>query len=243
MEIKRAVIPFEVKGEDVNNDLGLFEGYGSMFGNIDFGGDIVEGGAFTKSLGEWSSKGQLPQLLGFHQNSNVIGDWLEMREDEKGLYVKGQLWVKGDKRIEQAVVAHNIMRGTGPKGLSIGYSVKDSELEEFNGGTVRRLKEVQLFEVSVVGYAMNPKADVTAVKSMTDAEGHLLSKREVEKILRESGLSKRQSQAFIAKGWDGIERDAKTQADLNESDSHSELSGLAQSLKNLSTTLKHERRA
>jgi HK97 family phage prohead protease len=238
MEMKRATIPFNIKQADVNNDMGLFEGYGSMFGNIDFGGDIVEGGAFRKSLAEWSEKGQLPQLLGFHKNSNVIGDWLEMREDEKGLYVKGQLWVKGDKRIEQAVVAHNIMRGTGPKGLSIGYSVKDSELEEFQGGTVRRLKEVELFEVSVVGYAMNPKADVTAVKSMTDADGRLLSKREVEKILRESGLSKRQSQAFIAKGYEGIERDAKTNLDLDESDSHSDLSGLAQSLKNLSTTLK-----
>ena len=238
MEMKRAIVPFQLKAEDANNDMGLFEGYGSIFGNIDFGGDIVEGGAFRKSLAEWSSKGQLPQMLGFHKDSNVIGDWLEMSEDEKGLYVRGQLWVKGNKRIEQAQVAYNIMMGTGPKGLSIGYRVKEQEIEEFQGGTVRKLKEIELFEVSVVGYAMNPRADVTAVKSMTDAEGHILSKREVEKILRESGLSKRQSQAFIAKGWDGIERDAKTNAELNESDSQSELSGLAQTLKNLSTTLK-----
>lgn len=238
METKHLIVPFEIKRDNPDDEMGLFEGYGSVFGNIDHGGDIVQGGAFTESLKEWNGKAQLPQMLGFHKGSNVIGDWLEMREDEKGLYVKGQLWVKGDSRIEEAVRAHNILRGTGPKGLSIGYRIKDSDFQEFNSGMVQVLKEVELFEVSVVGFAMNPLAEATGVKSIVGDDGTVLSKREVEKGLRDLGLSKKQSQAFIAKGYEGIERDAKSEIELDESDSHSECLGVLESLQNLSTTLR-----
>lgn len=237
MEMKHATIPFKVKSEDANSDLGLFEGYGSIFGNIDLGGDIVMPGAFTKSLMDWGEKRQLPQLLAFHQNGNVIGDWLEMREDEKGLYVKGQLWVKGDKRIEDAVRAHNLMLGTGPKGLSIGYRVKEHEIEEFDSGVVTKLKEIELFEVSVVGYAMNPKADVTTVKGIFGEDGEIPSKREVEKSLRDLGFSIKQSQKFISKGYDGLARDAKKDADLPASESKGELSSILESLKQISNNL------
>jgi HK97 family phage prohead protease len=238
MEIKRAIIPFEVKNEDPSNEMGLFEGYGSIFGNIDLGGDIVKGGAFNNTLTEWSSKGQLPQMLGFHQDGNVIGDWLEMREDEKGLYVKGQLWVKGDKRIEEAVKAHNILRGTGPKGLSIGYYVKDQDLLEFNGGMVRELKEIELFEVSVVGYSMNTQAFVTGVKSMTDDDGRILSKRDVEKVLRDAKLSRRQAKAFIAGGYEALVDDDKNQFEAKDRDDSLDLNGVSASLSKLLSTVK-----
>lgn len=239
MEIKHLVVPFELKAEDVNNDMGLFEGYGSVFGNIDFGGDIIEGGAFTKSLLDWQAKNQLPQMLGFHRDGNLIGDWLEMVEDSKGLYVKGQLWVKADKRIEQAQVSYNMMRGTGPKGLSIGYSVVDSELVEFNGGTVRRLKEIKLYEVSVVGYAMNEEADVTAVKSLTNAEGHLLSIRDVEKKLRDADIFTRtQVKALLSGGYDSLVRDEQEKIEAEKRDAAPDYSTILKSLEILSTTLK-----
>jgi hypothetical protein len=93
-----------------------------------------------------------------------------------------------------------MMKGTGPKGLSIGYFVRDWEDIEFNGGMVRQLKEIELLEVSVVGFAMNPKAEVEQVKS-----SKLLTKREMEKVLRDAGLSKKQSKAFIATGYNAIE--------------------------------------
>jgi len=139
MELKRAIIPFDIKA-DINSTSGTFEGYGSIFGNIDLGGDIVFPGAFTKTLQEWKLKNELPAMYGFHDSSNPIGDWINMAEDEKGLYVQGELWVNGDKRVEQAVVAHNLIKGTGPKGLSIGYLAKDYEFQEFESGTIRFLK-------------------------------------------------------------------------------------------------------
>ena len=238
MEMKHAIVPFELKAaEDADSGMGMFEGYGSTFGDIDFGGDRIDGGAFRNSLDKWMAKGQLPQMLGFHKGSNVIGDWLVMKEDEKGLYVKGQLWVKGDARIEQAIVAHNILRGTGPKGLSIGYRVVESDMEEFDGGSVRRIKEVELFEVSVVGYAMNEQAFVTAVKSMTDDEGRILSKREVEEVLRDAGLSRKKAKAFIAGGYDSICPDDKKDNETNQSDSDLDLSGLLAQTKTILTNL------
>jgi len=218
METKRFTVPFTIEGKEANEnrDMGLFSGYGAVFGNVDLGGDIVEGGAFDESLKEWQSKDEMPAMFGFHSFVNPIGDWLEMREDEKGLFVKGQLWVKGDKRIEQAVVAHNIMRGTGPKGLSIGYRVQDHEDQETERGMVRKLKKVQLLEVSVVGFSMNPKAKVEAVKSLTDDDGQIITKREMESVLRDAGLSRKQAKAFIAEGYKGLSRDDETQEDVSE---------------------------
>jgi HK97 family phage prohead protease len=232
MEIKHAVVPFIKEEGDVSNDTGSFSGYGSVFNNIDLGGDIVLGGAFTKSLQGWKEKGELPAMYGFHNSNNPIGDWLMMEEDSKGLRVKGELWVKGNKRIEQAVVAHNIMKGTGPKGLSIGYYAKEWEDIEFNGGMVRQLKEIELLEVSVVGFAMNPKAQVEAVKS-----SKLLTKRDIERILRDAGLSKSKAKAFIATGYKALEQDAKSELDSEGCDGSLDLTGVLERLQNLTNRI------
>lgn len=209
MEIKRISCPLvEVKADgDVNGEEGVFSGYGSTFGNLDLGGDMIQAGAFRKSLDNWASKNEMPFLLAFHDMSRPIGDWLEMREDENGLFVRGQLWVKGDRRIEDAVMAYNMLRGTGQKTLSIGYRVVDSEMQESINGDIRVIKEIDLVEVSIVPIPMNPKATITSVKSLKDEEGSILSKREVEKVLRDAGLSSQEAKAFIASGYDALSRD------------------------------------
>lgn len=233
METKKATISFDVKMEDQTAERGKFSGYGSVFGNVDFGGDVVEYGAFAKSLNSWRGKGQLPQLLWYHNSEEIIGEWTKMEEDEKGLYVEGKLWVNGESKIERAVQAYNVLKANSVKGLSIGYRVMEKELQEnFDGGVIRKLKEIDLLEVSIAPWAMNPEASVTRVKSLTDEDGKVLSKRDVERILRESGLSKKQSQAFIAGGYEAISRDVKGELETNQSDSDSELSGVLESLQN-----------
>ena len=232
METKKALVQFDVKMEDDTSTRGVFSGYGSIFGNVDLGGDVVESGAFAKSLNEWTSKGQLPQMLWYHYDQEIIGEWTKMVEDEKGLYVEGKLWINGESRLERAVQAYNVLKSNSVKGLSIGYRVKDRETQEnFDGAIIRKLKEIELFEVSIAPWAMNPQASVTGVKSMTDDDGNILSKRDVEKILRDSGLSKRQAQAFIASGYGALECDAKGEEEALESDSQVDLSGVLESLK------------
>jgi|32_taG_2_1085360.scaffolds.fasta_scaffold04027_6 HK97 family phage prohead protease len=210
-EVKRLSCQLvEIKADgDANSNEGEFSGYGATFGNLDHTGDIIKAGAFAKSLNDWGMKGELPFLFAFHDMSRPIGDWLEMREDEKGLYVRGRLWTKGDRRIEDAVMAYNMLRGTGRKNLSIGYRVKDYEMQESVNGSVRILKEIDLIEVSIVPIPANDMAKITAVKSLKDEEGNILSKREVERALRDAGLSTRQAKAFIAGGYEALERDAK----------------------------------
>lgn len=210
MEIKSFVCSLnEVKFEegDANNPMGKFSGWASVWDSIDLGGDTIERGAYKNTLKDWAGKGMMPQMLFYHDYDNVIGEWTKMQEDDRGLYVEGRLWVKGDERIEQAVKAYNILKSNSVRGLSIGYVAKDYELMETMTGTYRKLKEIELREVSIAPWSMEPKAKVTNVKSLMGEDGQPVSKRECEKILRDAGLSTRQAKAFISGGYNAMSRD------------------------------------
>ncbi len=75
---------FKAVGDD---NSGEFEGYGSVFGVVDSYRDVVVKGAFLESLGSR----KMPKLLLHHSTKMPAGIYTEMREDERGLYVKGKL--------------------------------------------------------------------------------------------------------------------------------------------------------
>jgi HK97 family phage prohead protease len=103
----------------------VLEGYGAIFGNVDKGGDIVLPGAFEASLGS----GQQIKILWQHDPYQPIGVWDEVKEDEKGLYVKGRILIDVAKGREAlALITAGAMDG-----LSIGYrTVKASRDEQGN---------------------------------------------------------------------------------------------------------------
>lgn len=211
-EIKRfACELLELKLGDANSDMGVFSGYASVWNSVDLGGDQIQAGAFAKTLEEWKNKGMLPQMLFYHDMGDIIGEWTKMHEDEKGLYVEGRLWVKGDERLDSAVKAFNVLKSNSVKGLSIGFHTKEFEIIDFNGGQIRKLIELSLMEVSIAPFAMEPKASVTAVKSLTGEDGQILSKREVEKVLRDANLSTKQAKAFISGGYNSMVRDESSE--------------------------------
>lgn len=200
----------EVKLGDENNAMGTLSGYASVWNSVDLGGDQIQSGAYSKTLAEWAAKGMMPQMLFYHDSEEVIGEWTKMVEDEKGLYVEGRLWVKADERIESAVKAYNILKSNSVKGLSIGYRAKDYEIQEqMDGGNIRILKEIQLMEVSIAPWSMEPKASVTSVKSDRSWGGDIPTKRELEKLLRDVGASTKQAKAIISGGHDALSRDEK----------------------------------
>ena len=80
--------PIEIKA--VNQD-GLFSGYASVFEEIDSYRDIVKRGAFEKTLADTESKGRAVPILWQHDASKPIGVYTSLKEDERGLYVEGQL--------------------------------------------------------------------------------------------------------------------------------------------------------
>lgn len=183
---------------------GVFRGYGSTFGNVDLGKDICAKGCFLRSLGEHKKANTLPAMYWMHDRREPIGDWLEVDENDKGLPVVGKLWT-GTQETECARKAMGVLKGTSAKGLSIGYETKRYSFDQKSG--IRTLEDVNLPEISVVGYGMNPKAVVTHIKSLFE-DGAVPTVRDVEELLRDAGFSATQAKAFIAHGFKAIERDA-----------------------------------
>lgn len=176
---------------------GEFEGYGSVFGNTDLGGDVVVKGAFAESLKTYAAKGSMPAMLWAHDPTNPVGEWLAMEEDDRGLKVKGQLWCAGcgmdRKPVPDADRARNLMMANGPKGLSIGFNIakEGASIEEIDGEIVRVIRKADLWEVSPVVFAMNPEAAVTVAKSVDI--------RSLEKAVRDRfNLSQKEAKAFCA---------------------------------------------
>lgn len=189
-----------VKTRDCNLEIksleqdGTFEGYGSVFGVVDLYRDIVAKGAFKASLKEWKAKKRLPPLLWQHRGDQPIGRYLEMAEDDHGLYVKGQL-LKDE--VQQAGEAYALMRANVIRGLSIGYVTRDDSYDEKEN--VRTIKKADLWEVSLVTFPANEDAQVEAVKA-TLAGGKLPTIREFEQFLREQGFSRSQAEAIASHG-------------------------------------------
>lgn len=151
-EIK--TFPFEVKKVNEDNNIFTFEGYASTFGNVDLGDDIIVRGAFSSSL---ANNSQVP-ILWQHQMIEPIGISIELYEDDKGLFVKGNL-PKEDTLVSGRIIPQ--MKVGSIREMSIGYFTKDSDMEK----GIRLLKEIELFEISLVTKAMNPQALVSGFKA------------------------------------------------------------------------------
>jgi HK97 family phage prohead protease len=175
-------------------------GYAAVFNNVDNGGDIILPGAFKKSLAEWQKRKEMPPILWQHMQSVPIGMWDEMAEDAKGLKVSGTLF--GD--VPQGVVAATLLKRKAIKGLSIGFKTIDADrdLKTY----VRSIKQAEIYEASPVTFPMNVKAGVTQVKN----DFLFPSDRELEKALRDAGLSKNDAKAAVAVTKKMVSRDGET---------------------------------
>lgn len=192
------------------NDAGEFEGYGSIFGNQDSVDDVVMPGAFQGSLARWQQQERLPAMLWQHDMHEPIGIYTEMREDDQGLYVKGRLLVDDDPLAKRA---HAHMKAGSLTGLSIGYMLKEWDFDRDKD--VFLIKEVDLWEVSLVTFPANDEARISNVKSFLE-RGELPRPSEFEKALREVGLSRSQAKGFMASGYSAIQpRDAEAEAALS----------------------------
>ncbi len=152
-------------------DDGFIQGLGAVFGNVDLGFDRLERGAFAATL----KKNKTVPMLWQHADFEPIGLWTAMAESRNGLVVEGQINLETQKGREARALA----KQGAISGLSIGYIPRDFEFEE----EVRVLKRVDLLEISMVTFPMNPEARVSSLKNMT--------RRELEVTLRdELGLSR-----------------------------------------------------
>lgn len=179
--------------EKAVSDSGVIEGYASIFGNVDSYGEIVEPGAFAKSLVKSQRARRSIKMLWQHDPHKPIGIWDELTEDSKGLWVKGRLFKDS---VTQASEAYVLLKEGALDGLSIGYRTIKAEPKAGKAG-VTSLIELDLIENSIVTFAANERARVEVVKSILDA-GRLPTVREFEGLLRDAGFSKAKAAAIAA---------------------------------------------
>jgi HK97 family phage prohead protease len=136
---------------------GSFTGYASLFGKVDLGKDAVERGAFANSLRSRGAAGI--RMLFQHDPGEPIGIWTEVREDARGLYVRGRL----ARDVRRAREVLSLMRSGALDGLSIGFRTVKARRDPATG--VRRILEADLWEISIVTFPMLPEARIEMVKS------------------------------------------------------------------------------
>ncbi|MCB1436708.1 MAG: HK97 family phage prohead protease [Rhodobiaceae bacterium] len=225
-------LPFahETKFAPVNLDRvdtdGSFTGYASLFGKEDLGRDMVLPGAFAESIAARGASGI--KLLYQHDPAEPIGVWREIREDEAGLFVRGQLL----RDVARAREVLSLMRGGALDGLSIGFRTVKGRTDPKSG--IRRIEKVDLWEISIVTFPMLPEARVSAVKQA--APGAVPTRRELERWLtREAGFSRSQVRALMRSGFKGLT------AMQDAGGAEIELARFAQKLRRAASTLKSMR--
>jgi len=173
-------------------DDGVVQGYASLFGEIDDGGDSIAPGAYANGLAARAAKGQRIKMLWQHDPSHPIGVWDEVREDAKGLFVKGRILPDVSKGREAiALIAAGAIDG-----MSIGYRTIRA-VKEASG--VRLLQELDIWEVSLVTFPMQGTARIDAVKA---AE---MTAIEIErKLTRDAGFTRSVARALMRGGMDAI---------------------------------------
>lgn len=187
----------------VDENATTFEGYGARFGvktegmvkDKDAQGDIILAGAFTHALRTYGK----PKMFFQHEHHMPIGKWAMAKEDDTGLYLKGE-FTPGNRLSDD--VRAGVKHGT-IDGLSIGGFVKREDTEELDDGTRLLKKFSRLLEVSVVVFPAQNGARVNSVKAEDvgiDTIDSIETEREMERFLRDAGgLSKGLALALVSR--------------------------------------------
>lgn len=224
MKLEHKNISFEIKAFD--DETREFEAYASTFGNTDLVNDVIEKGAFRKTVSQAKKTGKYPKLLYQHNSTKLVGVIKSMKEDDAGLLIKGDFidtTVGRDTYVE--------VKSGAIGDMSIGFYAKQYEIDEEKG--LRTIKEIDLFEVSFVTFPANPEANVLAVKS------EIKTKRDLEKLLRDVGFSLTEAKSIVADGYQGLvdHRDVEIASEDEELDAKA-LEKLTQAIDNMNKTLR-----
>ncbi len=201
MSTEHRALDFEIKF--AAGGKGTFSGYGAVFGNVDSHDDVIERGAFAKSLKDWKARGKLPPMLLQHggffgavDDMLPIGKWTSMEEDARGLKVEGELFALGSDRGQYI---HEGLKSGALDGMSIGYRAKRFTMGTRAGEPRRTLHEVDLVELSVVLFPSNEEARVGQAKS--NMASAIKDPRAFEKFLRVAGFSRAFAKTVTASGF------------------------------------------
>lgn len=188
----------------LSRNVGTFSGYASVFNGDDSYNDTILKGAFSKSLDE---RQRPPLMLFGHDSSKVIGKWINLKEDDRGLTVTGEFTPgHSDAQNAYASLKHGAIDG-----LSIGFRIPKGGSEEKDDGG-RIIKEIDLAEISVVTFPADTDARISVVKEDID---RIKSLKGCELFLREADrFTRNTARDFVSV----IMREAKKILIKNQSD-------------------------
>jgi len=169
------------------SNTGEFEGYASVFGSNDSVNDTIAKGAFAKSL----ESGRKPAMFINHDHKSIpVGDWVEMKEDDQGLFAIGRI----DMNHKDGPTLYSAMKRGAMTGLSIGFTMGPEDFQRKSDGG-RLITNVILKETSVVTFPCEDGARIATVKSEIEA---IQTIRDCETFLREAGgMSRKMAEAFL----------------------------------------------
>ena len=188
--MKRKIVP--VVGFKLDEKTGEFECYANVKGVVDHAKDRSMDGCFTKSIDEHSVNGTRPKMLWSHNPRELpVGTWVKMAEDEKGLRMTGKL-SKTTMGRDIEILAKDMALDS----FSIGYEEVESKWNHTDG--CNDIFEYKIHEVSWVNFACNEPSKLESIKEKMAAKD-LPTKRDLQKLLQEFGLSNSESKSITDK--------------------------------------------
>jgi HK97 family phage prohead protease len=169
---------FEIKAD--NDNTGRITGYGAYYDNVDNGRDVIKSGAFNKI-------NRSVKML--YEHRELIGLWDTIKEDSKGLIVEGNINTKTTKGAD----AYELAKSGALTDMSVGFKSQDFTYD--NKG-IRTITKADLYEVSLVSFPMNEKANILSVKS-----DDITTERDFEHTLKKLGFSNKEAKHIAIFGF------------------------------------------
>jgi HK97 family phage prohead protease len=166
MQLEKKNLVFEIKQENISEQ-GIVFGYAST-DDIDLDNDIIEAGAFQKSIDNWMINKKSIKALYQHKNSDVIGNIIELKYEGDKLKIAMQLYIKGYNGNQIGVSLSEtafILAKEGELSFSVGFYNAKFRKETKENKDYRVIEEATLYEVSLVRFPANQNAVVVGTKS------------------------------------------------------------------------------
>ncbi|PZE89948.1 HK97 family phage prohead protease [Curtobacterium sp. MCBD17_008] len=212
MLTKQAPVAVKAAGTEDGLEDGQFRAVVSVFGNEDSYGDVVQPGAFAKTLADWAAKGDPIPVYWSHRMDDPdynIGYVVEAKETDQGLEVLAQIDLDGAK----AQQVYRLLKGRRVTQFSFAYDVVNGAWVVEDGREFYSLNELKLYEVGPTPIGANQETELIGVKSAADRLTHDLKAGRVFSAKNEDEM--RNALASLDAARDGL---TKLLAELDPSD-------------------------
>lgn len=157
-------IQYKSQAIDEMSDEGIIKGYASVFGNMDSDGDVIEKGAYTKTLNE--NKERI-KFLWQHRMDKPLGKVMDISQDDRGVPFSAKISDTALGNDAKTLIKDGVLNEFSVGFMPIKYEEKTDSKGRYDGLIIR---EVKLYEFSLVTLAANDQAVMTDYKSKDKPE-------------------------------------------------------------------------